>query len=438
MKLKFRRIFCSLLIVVAVLFILLLAYIGYGIVWIYNFNTGQEAMFKDIPKDFYQKFPLIRDPNGYFGVVATMNGVHTDTLLLDTQASSSLAKPENLNQYGATYWGRKPIPTFNFYRQVYFSKIYEIDKVKIGNCALKGVLFNSVPKENGMYNALYRTVLGRTVIENMVWKFDIDKKEMILFPPQNKEALKQETEGFAFIKDGINKLPLYNELTDSLHLLLDLGSNYDIIIDKTTCEKLQKHYTPRRYINYRRVGLTDTIAEFRGITMYCNEIAVPHCTLIYIPTLNKNVAGQNFIGKINFVLVNHDLYVQQRTDTVSNYDSSFSELGLNINIREENICITSLEINGKAEKAGLKLGDKVISIEQGKVSIDNLSVQNGELEKHLQKAACLTFEIERNGVKKNILSQSRLSTILVVGFTKYFIGTEMINTESEKQAIQFF
>ena len=398
---KIKKIVRNLFKIFTVLFILLLAYIVYAVGWIYKFNAGQKAMFKDVPKDFYQKFPLIQDPNGYFGVVATINGLYTDTLLFDTQASSSLVKQEKLDQYGAVYWGRKPIPTFNFYQQVYFSKIYKVNDVKIGNCTLKGLLFNSVPKENGMYNALYRTVLGRTIIENMVWKFDMDKKEMILFSPQNQKSLKRETDGFTFIKDGINKLSLYNKQTDSLKLLVDLGSNYDIIIDKKTCKKLQKCYIPRRYTNYRRVGLTDTISEFRGITMYCNDIAIPHCTLIYMPTLNKNVAGNNFIEKMNFILAKDDLYIQQRTDTVSNYDSRLSELGLNINIREENVRITSLEINGKAEKAGLKLGDRVISIEQGKINMDHLSVQNGKMERYLQKAKCLTLEIERNGVKKS-------------------------------------
>ena len=54
------------------------------------------------------------------------------------------------------------------------------------------VVFTSVPKDNGMYNALYRTVLGRTIIENMGWKFDLDKNEMTLFSLENKNLLERE------------------------------------------------------------------------------------------------------------------------------------------------------------------------------------------------------------------------------------------------------
>ena len=106
----------------------------------------------------------------YFGIVATINNLCADTLLIDTQASTSLAKQELLDKYEAEYWKRKPIPTFNFYKQAYFSKLYRVNEIGIGDCTLKDVVFTSVPKDNGMYNALYRTVLGRTIIENMGWK----------------------------------------------------------------------------------------------------------------------------------------------------------------------------------------------------------------------------------------------------------------------------
>lgn len=92
-------------------------------------------------------------------------------------------------------------------------------------------------------------------------------------------------------------MPLYSKQTDSLDLMFDLGSNYDIIIDKNTYEKLRMSHSQRTYTNYRREGLTDTIAEFRGITMFCNGIVIPDCTLSYIPSIDKNVAGNIFAGK---------------------------------------------------------------------------------------------------------------------------------------------
>ena len=396
---KLKKIIRNSLKALLILFVAVFAYFVYLAIWTYRFNADQKKIVENMDADFCQTSQIIRDPNGYFGIAATINGQHTDTLLFDTQASTSLAKQETLDRYEAEYWRRKPMPTFNFYKQVYFSKLYRVNNINIGNCELKGVVFTSVPKDNGMYNALYRPVLGRTVMENMGWKFDMDKNEMTAFSLKNKEKLRQEAEGFTLVEGGINNFPLYSKQTDSLSLMLDLGSNYDILIDKDVYEKLRQRHDSRTYVNYRREGLTDTIAEFSGITMYCNGVAVPDCVLDYMPSINKNVAGNIFAGKVNFVLAGESLYVKQRVDTLSAVNG-FPALGLNIYVREGNVCVTALEINGLAEKSGLRLGDKVIAVDNGAVGADIMSVSSGKLEKYIQQADSLTLEIERNGKRQ--------------------------------------
>ena len=289
------------------------------------------------------------------------------------------------------------MPTFNFYKQVYFSKLYRVNNIQLGDCELKRVVFTSVPKDNGMYNTLYRPVLGRAIMGNIGWKFNMDSNEMTAFSLKNEDILKQETEGFTLAKGGVNNLPLYSKQTDSLDLMFDLGSNYDIIIDKNTYEKLRMSHSQRTYTNYRREGLTDTIAEFRGITMFCNGIVIPDCTLSYIPSIDKNVAGNIFAGKMNFILVGKNLYVKQCADILPTIHDGLSPLGLRINVRNNAVCVTALEINGLAEEAGLMLGDKVIAVDNGAINTDIMSVASGKLEKYIQQADGLTLEIERNG-----------------------------------------
>lgn len=387
--------------ILLVLFICVLIYLVYIIIWIRNFNVEQSKAVENISVDFYQTFPIIRDPNGYFGVVATVNGQYVDTLLFDTQASTSLAKQETLDRYEAEYWKRKPMPTFNFYKQVYFSKLYKVNDITLGNGKLEGVIFTSVPKDNGMYNALYRPVLGRAIMENIGWKFDMDNNEMIMFAPDNEQLLQHESKGFTLTKEGVNDLQLYSEQTDTLNVMFDLGSNYDIIIDKTVYEKLRQCQTPRMYANYRREGLTDTIAEFHDMTVFCNGIAISDCTLSYIPSINRYVAGNIFAGKINFILANGDLYIKKRTDNaLQPIKDGLSPLGLRLNVRNNTICVTALEINGPAEKAGLMLGDKVIAIDKGAIEFDIMSVSSGRLESYIRQAKSLTLEIERNGKRK--------------------------------------
>lgn len=397
--------------ILLVLFICVLIYLVYIIIWIRNFNVEQSKAVENISVDFYQTFPIIRDPNGYFGVVATVNGQYVDTLLFDTQASTSLAKQETLDRYEAEYWKRKPMPTFNFYKQVYFSKLYKVNDITLGNGKLEGVIFTSVPKDNGMYNALYRPVLGRAIMENIGWKFDMDNNEMIMFAPDNEQLLQHESKGFTLTKEGVNDLQLYSEQTDTLNVMFDLGSNYDIIIDKTVYEKLRQCQTPRMYANYRREGLTDTIAEFHDMTVFCNGIAISDCTLSYIPSINRNVAGNIFAGKINFILANGDLYIKKRTDNaLQPIKDGLSPLGLRLNVRNNTICVTALEINGPAEKAGLMLGDKVIAVDKGAIESDIISVSSGRLESYIRQAKSLTLEIERNGERKIfVIMRKRIS-----------------------------
>lgn len=392
-----KKLFRYLVRTLSALLICILIYFVYISIWVKNFNAEQRSAVENIDSEFIQTSPIIRDPNGYFGVAAIINGQYTDTLLFDTQASTALAKQEILDRYEAEYWKRKPMPTFNFYKQVYFSKLYRVNNIQLGDCELKRVVFTSVPKDNGMYNTLYRPVLGRAIMGNIGWKFNMDSNEMTAFSLKNEDILKQETEGFTLAKGGVNNLPLYSKQTDSLDLMFDLGSNYDIIIDKNTYEKLRMSHSQRTYTNYRREGLTDTIAEFRGITMFRNGIVIPDCTLSYIPSIDKNVAGNIFAGKMNFILVGKNLYVKQCADILPTIHDGLSPLGLRINVRNNAVCVTALEINGLAEEAGLMLGDKVIAVDNGAINTDIMSVASGKLEKYIQQADGLTLEIERNG-----------------------------------------
>jgi len=394
-----KKVFRYLFRILSVLLICVLIYFVYITIWIKNFNADQSKAVENLDFGFHQTSQIIRDPNGHFGVIATINRQHKDTLLLDTQASTSLAKQEVLDTYDAEYWRRKPMPTFNFYKQMYFSKLYKVREISIGDCKLNGVTFTSVQKDNGMYNALYRTVLGRTVLEKLGWKFDMDNDEMTMFALNNEKLLEHETEGFTFVKSGINNLPLYSKQTDSLDLMLDLGSNYDIVIDKTVYEKLRQIQAPKVYANFRREGLTDTIAEFRGITMHCNGVTISDCTLSYIPTINKNIAGNIFAGKMNFILAGKNLYIKQCTDSLQPIQDGLPPLGLRINVRDSDVCVTALEIGGTAEKSGVMLGDKIIAVNHWKVNTDIMSVSSGKLEKYIQQAERLTLEVERNGAR---------------------------------------
>ena len=115
----------------------------------------------------------------------------------------------------------------------------------------------------------------------------------------------------------------------------------------------------------------------------------------------EDLAGNIFAGKINFILANGDLYVKQRTDGAPQViRDGLAPLGLRLNVRSNVVCITALETNGPAEKAGLMLGDKVIAVDKGAIESGMMSVSSGRLETYIQQADSLTLEIERNGQRQ--------------------------------------
>ena len=93
-----KKLFRYLVRTLSALLICILIYFVYISIWVKNFNAEQRSAVENIDSEFIQTSPIIRDPNGYFGVAAIINGQYTDTLLFDTQASTALAKQEILDR----------------------------------------------------------------------------------------------------------------------------------------------------------------------------------------------------------------------------------------------------------------------------------------------------------------------------------------------------
>lgn len=408
MKFRKRYIFLPL----AGMILLALGLFIYGVMWIMDYNKLQKAMGDALPESFYQELPLIRDANGYFGVEVKVNGHQADTFLLDTKAAS-LAKMEELKRYDAKFWKRKPIPTRNFYGQIYRLRVYRIGNIEIGGCKLEGPLFNEVPKKNAMYNILYRPVIGYNILPSLTWKFSMDDNKMVIFSNKNQETLAKETEGYIRVKDGIGMagLTLTNDVMGEASFMVDLGTNGGVIIDKAAFDKLSGKYTPVKYLTMRRLDRIDTLYQFNNITMNCNNIRIEDCSPVYIPAIDRNIVGGKFMGRMNFVLgyskkengfFTEDLYIRPRCDTAMAVTDRIADLGFDLNKRSGAFYVTILELGGKAEKAGLRIRDEVLAIDNGAVSVDDLTVGSGRVEEYIKRKKEITVNIKRKGASLNI------------------------------------
>ena len=88
---KLKKIVCTLFKVLLALLVIAFAYFVYAVIWIYRFNTDQKRAVENIDSDFYQTSQLIRDPNGYFGIVATINNQCADTVFTGKRANMTRA-----------------------------------------------------------------------------------------------------------------------------------------------------------------------------------------------------------------------------------------------------------------------------------------------------------------------------------------------------------
>lgn len=63
---------------------------------------------------------------------------------------------------------------------------------------------------------------------------------------------------------------------------------------------------------------------------------------------------------------------------------------------DDKLLVTLLKIGGKADKAGLKIGDKVLDINDHDVMLDSETVFTGNLFTYLEKQKQVLIKVKRN------------------------------------------
>lgn len=380
MAFRKRYVFIPLMVAVGVI----LAWFVYAFVWSMRYNSSQRAMTGGLAPDFVYGSGLIRDLNGYYGITSSVNGMAPDTFLLDTQASS-LATGPMLERMKAEYRERKPMPNFNFYGQLYFPKLYSVNSMKIGSAELKGALFNEVAPDNGMYDVIYRPIIGRNILRDFIWKIDNDADSVIVFSNANKDMLIRETTGYEKFADGINALSVGIEKLSPEPFMVDLGSDYDIIVDRKIYENLMKTAECNLILSYRENERIDTLVEFTGLHVRIGSLDFRDCSAVYSPSLDRNIIGQRFMGRCNFILGyekepngynKEDLYLQERKDRVE-VSTLVPSIGFGVGFRGGNLYVTLLDAESSMAEAGVKPGVKVLSINSGDIPLDVRSVNSG-------------------------------------------------------------
>jgi hypothetical protein len=388
-----------------------LAYFAYSIYWIAKFNQCQEKMESNIPTSFREEMPILRSPNGYFYLPAVVNKSYKDTFIIDTKASC-LSRMERLQARKANYWGTFPVPSMNTYGQMSFLKVFNYRDISIAGCDLTSPLFKGIPQSNGMYDQLYRDVIGKNILERFRWKFNLDKGVLTVFSKKS-DILKTEATGYTKVSDGLKdngvviKSPY---LAEDCRFSMDLGYEGDICVSKEIFRHLAKSHKYTIYLNYRKENLVDTVYEFRHMPISISGIKLSDVTMVYYPSVKKNLVGAKFMGRFNFILSysgpqseKSDLYILSRNNSNLMTATYCPKIGCDFRYRNGKCCVTILEINGIAQKCGLKVGDKVISIDGNSVNLNEQNVQSGYVSSYLMNKINVKIKLVRNGKTKELI-----------------------------------
>lgn len=386
-----------------VLFIV--AYFIYCVCWISKYNRCQEKMEVGIPENFQKEMPILRTPNGYFYLAAVVNKSYKDTFIIDTKATC-LSRAYRLNKKKAQYWGIFPMPSANTYGQMSFLKVYNYNDISICGCDLNNPLFKCIPKTNGMYDQLFKDVIGKNVLERFKWKFDLDKGVLTVFSKKIKESSLGITK-YKKLKNGIRdkgvilSSPYFSE---ECKFSMDLGYEGDVLINKEIFASLEKKQKYTKYLSYRMKNSIDTAYEFRNVPMTISGMKVPSSTIIYYPGNKRNLIGARFMERFNFALSyqgsqadNDDLFIQARENFHPILSGFCPDIGCDMRYRNGKCCITILKIDGMSQKMGVRIGDEVVSIDNHSVDLSEKSVQSGAVSLYLSDKKSVSIEIIRNG-----------------------------------------
>jgi len=401
-----RSIFIILLL--AIFFVVSQIVIGVKI--IYRQNTIGETL----PDTFRIELPVIRNHSNYFCVEATVNDTCQANFIFDTNASC-LAKIETVDNMNMHKWSRWPVAFGNYYGQIQMTCMYHFDSFKIQSLTFNRPLFEGIPKSNTMYDLMTEDVLGRGFIKALFWKFALDDEKMILFSNKDSLLLQKETENFVKIDNGLHSNELFfPDISMTADFIFDTGYSEEIMVNEKIFTVLSEKFTPKIYIFTRRtLAKNDISYVFDNMNVEWGGIKISNCQVIYSPITDRCLIGSPLLDRFNFVFaynekvdyrIKDNLYLQPRNNFQQFESIPYcSDFGFYIRKSGNEFNINMIEQGGLADKAGIRLKDKIISIDHGDFDLSNLK----ELDSYLSDKKTVHIAIEKKGKVTEIVLTNR-------------------------------
>jgi hypothetical protein len=357
-----------------------------------------------LPDTFRIEVPVKMSENDRFLVEAVVNDSYRADFIIDTQASS-LMKMEQINELNGHFYENMPIPTFNLYGQSMKTPLYYFDSFKIQSLVFNKPLFHGISKSNEIHGIMTNNIVGFEILKRLCWKFSLDDGKMILFSNKDAQLLLKEAKDYIKIENGIDKVLsggsnvlLFPNTQTQGNFMADMGYNDEIMVNKKIFDSLSEKIPYRKFLSPLRTSAENMEGYvFEKMTVEWNGIKVPNCQVTYTPTADRNIIGTRLIKRFNFIMAyqedSRDLYLQPRKDFQSFASAPYSAFGFNIKKQDGGFTVNLIEENGVAAKAGIRLKDTVVHIDNGAFNLNDTQ----QLNTYLSDKTSVTIGILKDG-----------------------------------------
>lgn len=286
--------------------------------------------------------------------------------------------------------------------------VVRVDSLKIGELVFKNIAalqmnFENVPSMCGINGAL----IGASIIKNFSWRIDYQNKKIIVTDDFSKLPILPNT-----VKVSVSfneRLMPYIEAKlngKSDKYMFDLGSASLFSLTEKTANKYQRKELIEIFGGVIEGGngiVKIPVNIFKADKFEIGDaVQYTNKPVIYTKLSNENLIGnpiiKNFIVTLNFK--EGELYLSSMQDDKTR--DGWSSFGLNIEYNTGRFIITTIFNGLPAQKAGLNVGDEILTINQQSINCDTFCDCKLIIDNLIQSNSDITIGIKNGDTIKQI------------------------------------
>lgn len=287
--------------------------------------------------------------------------------------------------------------------------IVKVESLTIGELVLKNIAalqmnFDNVPSMCGINGAL----IGASIIKNFSWRIDYPNKKIIVTDDFSKLPVLPNTVKIP-VSFNERQMPYIEAKLDgkSDKYMFDLGSASLFSLTEKTAKKHQRKELIEIFGGSIEGGngvvkipvniFKANIFEIGDAVKYTNK------PVIYTKLSNENLIGnpiiKDFIITLNFK--DSELYLSPIPKTHKPIDG-WGSFGLNIEYQNNKLIVTTIFNGLPAQKAGLNVGDEILTINQQPINCNNFCDCKLMIDNLFQSNSDITIDIKNDDTIKQI------------------------------------